>query len=199
MPPGMKRGWGRDLVRYAAVVLATLAVVSSVRGDDVTVPIDLQIQLLGRVARYERVFAGRTSDSAHVLVVSRVGHAESQRVAVQLAAALTRSRTIGGRQITVSRHEYSGLAALDAEMTRSSPSILYLAAGLGEEVPAIATALAGRSVLTVSAVGRDVDRGAVLGFELVSSRPQIAVNLRRARAQRLQFHAQLLRLARVVQ
>lgn len=99
----------------------------------------------------------------------------------------------------MSRHEYSGLAALDAEMTRSSPSILYLAAGLGEEVPAIATALAGRSVLTVSAVGRDVDRGAVLGFELVSSRPQIAVNLRRARAQRLQFHAQLLRLARVVQ
>lgn len=180
-------------------VCAVIALVASplAHGDDVTVPVELQVQLLGRVARYERRFAAR-SESAHVLVVSQPRQAESQRVASQIVAAIARTGQLGGRAVAVSRHEYAGQAALWAEVDRTHASIVYFTGGLGADMVAITAAGGGRSVITVSAVGSDVDHGAVLGFELVSSRPQIAVNLGRARTQQLEFSAQFLRLARVV-
>jgi hypothetical protein len=179
-----------------AVGLATLA--TGVRADEVAVPVDLQIELLGRVARYERGFAGRTGEPARVLVVVRSGNAESVRIAAQLAAALARARTLGGRTLIVTRHDYRSEATLAAALARDPVDILYLAAGMGDAVPAIARAVGTRNVITVSAVGGDVDRGVVLGFELAASHPQIAVNIVHARIQQLDFSAQLLRLARVV-
>jgi hypothetical protein len=169
------------------------------RGDELTVPVELQVQLVGRVARYERNYAAHSSEPASIVVVSRSRSAESQRVAAQLVAALSRASEIGGRPVRVSRVEYTTAAALRAELDRSNAAILYAAPGLSGDMAAIAQALDGRSILSISAVGRDVDNGVVLGFELVASRPQIAIHLGRARAQQLQFSAQLLRLARVVQ
>jgi hypothetical protein len=98
----------------------------------------------------------------------------------------------------VLRHPYSDPARLRLDIEQREASIVYLSAGLGPEVPAIAAALDGTTVLTVSSVGRDVERGAVLGFDIVSSRPQIAVNLARARAQHLELDSQFLRLVRVI-
>jgi hypothetical protein len=188
-------------MRSCALVLFAVLVAMSAglaHGDEVRVPADLQVELLGRIVRYERSFAARTSETAHVMVVSRPRDAESQRVAAQLAAAITGSLELGGRRATVARSEFSSAAAMRAEVEQSGAAIVYLAPGLSHEMANIAAALAGIPVITVSAVGGDVDHGAVLGFELVSSRPQIAVNLGRATAQRLQFGAQFLRLARVV-
>ncbi len=166
--------------------------------DEVTVPVNLQVELLGRIVRYERTFAAEATPIA-LLVVSRTNAPECVRVSSQLTAELRRAGRIGGRVITVSAAAYTTPAALRAQVGSSHARLVYLGAGLGRDVPAIATALGGAGVITVAAVGADVDRGAVVGFELVSSRPRIVVNLAAARAQRLQFNAQFLRLARIVQ
>jgi len=162
------------------------------------VPVDLQIELLGRVARYERGFARRSAEPVRVLVVVRSSSAESLRVAAQLTAAMARAHTLGGRTLVVTRHDYRNEGALGAVLARGGVDVLYVAAGLGDAVPAIVHAVGTRNVITVSAVGSDVDHGMVLGFELAASRPQIAVNITHARTQQLDFSAQLLRLARVV-
>jgi hypothetical protein len=193
---------GRSISRRAALAALALlisnALGSSAGADEVTVPAELQVQLLGRVVRYEHGFAAHGTDPVHVLLVERPHHAESQRVAAQLAAALGHSADLGGRPVTVVRLEYTSASALRAETQRASATIVYLAGGLASEIGGIATSLSGMGVITVSAVGADVDQGAVLGFELASSRPQIAVNLPRATEQQLHFSAQFLRLARVV-
>ena len=182
------------LVCAASLLLAAVAATA----DEVTVPVNLQIELLGRIVRYERTYASEATPIA-VLVVSRTNAPECVRVSSQLTAELRRAGRIGGRALTVSTAAYTTPAALRAQVGTSHARLVYLGAGLGRDVPAIATALAGAGVITVAAVGADVDRGAVVGFELVSSRPRIVINLTTARAQRLQFNAQFLRLARVVQ
>ena len=182
------------LVCAASLLLAAVAATA----DEVTVPVNLQIELLGRIVRYERTYASEATPIA-VLVVSRTNAPECVRVSSQLTAELRRAGRIGGRALTVSTAAYTTPAALRAQVGTSHARLVYLGAGLGRDVPAIATALAGAGVITVAAVGADVDRGAVVGFELVSSRPRIVVNLAAARAQRLQFNAQFLRLARIVQ
>ncbi len=165
--------------------------------DEVTVPAGLQVQLLDRVLRYEHGFP-TAAGSAVVLVVVRPGAPESERVAVQLRTAFTSSRTIADRAVELAVHQYRSAARLGRRARTRHASVVYLSAGLGAEVGAIASALPSPGVVLVSSVGADVDRGATLAFELVSARPTIAVNLPRATAQQLQFSAHVLRVARVV-
>jgi hypothetical protein len=59
--------------------------------------------------------------------------------------------------------------------------------------------LVGLYIISVSPVPEDVARGIVLGFEVVSGKPKLLVNLPRARQQNVAFKPELLRLARVIQ
>lgn len=183
----------------AAFVLAPQLTGAHGAADEVSVPSQLQVELLGRVVRFERGFAGHAGTPARVTIVVRPGNVESSRFAAQLGAQLGHTADLAGRTVEVATVEYASAGALATAVRGDGTAIVYLSAGLGGEVSGIASALAGRGVLVVSAVGADVDRGAVLGFELVSSRPRIIVNVPRAREQHLDFNANLLRLARVVE
>jgi hypothetical protein len=183
-----------------ALCLAALFVAPAdpVAADEVSVPIELQVALLERIVRYERTFAAEATP-VHVVVVSRASSPESLRVTGQLVAGLRHAGTLGGRTMDAATVSFTSAAALRAEVDSSHARIVYLAAGLGDQIAAINGVLSGAGLILVSAVGADVDRGAVVGFELVSARPRIVVNLGVARAHQLQFNAQFLRLARVVE
>lgn len=195
-PETLLRRRTRQGISFCLAVLIAL-VASVAAADEVSVPVELQVELLDRIVRYERSFAAQTSP-VHVLVVTRPSSPESVRVSAQLVARLRHTGRLGGRPATVSTSAFTNVSALVTQARTSSSRLVYLTPGLGSDARAIATSLTSLDVITVSAVGSDVDRGIVLGFELVSSRPRVAVNLGAARAQRLQFSAQFLRLARVV-
>ncbi|MBK8593354.1 MAG: YfiR family protein [Sandaracinaceae bacterium] len=166
-----------------------------VHADDVSVPISLQVDLLGRVAAYEQRYASQPNAEAVVLIVVRRGHTESVRAAGQIEAGIRRSATLGGRV-------FAGAAPLTRPCARgrsNEAAIAYLTPGLGDQAGGIASALVGAPVMTVSAVGSDAERGIVLSFELVAARPTLVVNLPQARRQGVVFSSQLLRLARVIQ
>ncbi|MCA9575692.1 MAG: YfiR family protein [Myxococcales bacterium] len=182
-----------------AAVVASLLLPTALRAEDVSVPISLQVDLLNRVAAYESHFAAQAGAEAVVLVIARPGHPESARAAGQIDAALRRVRRLGGRPVRVVVHAFVSAAALRDAVDTQHVAIAYLTPGLEGQVGAVARALEGASVLTVSAVGSDAERGAVLGFELVAARPNLVVNLRQARRQNVSFSSQFLRLARVIQ
>lgn len=182
------------------VALATLALAAAstpTRAEDVGVPIDLQVQLLARVARYERRYASSAEPAPTLIVVER-GNVESTRVGAQLAVQFRRTPEVGGREVVVSEHEFTTPAGLVAAVENRSIAIVYLTPGLERHARAIGDALRNHTVLTVSAFAADAGRGAVLSFELVSSRPRMAIDLTRARAQSLSFSAQLFRVVRVL-
>ena len=161
-------------------------------------PLDLQLQLVDRVVRYERVWAADPSPLG-VLVLRRAGAVESERASAGLVQLLNRAGRLGGRPITVTERGYDGTASLLAQCDRERVLLVYLAPGLGAEVGNIVRAVAGRTILVVSTVGADVDRGAMVGFELAGARPRIAIHLASTRAAGRRFDAQFLRLARVVE
>ena len=184
---------------FVGSLLATaMGSVRAARAQQVSVPVSLQIQLLSRVVAYDRSFASRAGGAAVILVFARAGNAGSTRTAAQIGDALRRLPNLGGLPIAVEIVAFSGAAALAQQVATQHACIVYLSTGLSNDVAAIAGALDGRSVMTVSASEQDAGAGAVLAFELDEARPRLVVNLAHARRQLVAFSSNLLRLARVV-
>jgi hypothetical protein len=189
----------RAIPRLAALFLLVVTLrAATASADEVSVPIELQVALLDRVLRYEATFASETAP-VQILVVTRAGSPESTRVTAQLVAELMRAGRLGGRALRAAPITYSNATSLRSEVSASHARIIYLSAGLADVVGAIRSAEAGTGVITVSAVGAYVDHGALIGFELRSSRPRIVINLGESRSQGFRFDPRFLRLARVVE
>ncbi|MFX9089437.1 YfiR family protein, partial [Acinetobacter baumannii] len=77
-------------------------------------------------------------------------------------------------------------------------AIVYLAPGLENDTPAIATALNGLDVLSVGASGAHAKQGAVVAFDLEEGKPKIVVNLGQAKSQHVALRSEVLSLARIV-
>jgi hypothetical protein len=192
-------------MRYFAVarltgmlVVITALVTEHGHAGEVTVPVALQVDLLGRVVRFERNYASHGAQPAVVVVVAKSGLAAAVRAAAQVNAALSQVQNLGGRPAQPTPQTFSTAVALRS--AARDAAVVYLMPGFSQaELKGIAAAFVDSNVLTVGTSNGDVESGAVLGFELEGSKPRIVLNLPQARAQHLDFSAQLLRLARVVQ
>lgn len=163
---------------------------------DVSVPVKLQAALIGKVAAFDRAFQARGRSVARLIVVQKGG--DSARVGHQMASALEEVPDIAGLRKSVELLDWSGAAALASAVRARPTALTYLSLGLEGDAPAIAAALAGTEVLTVGATGLIAERGACVGFELEEGRPRIYVNLAVAKAQKVDFRAELLRLVKLV-
>ncbi len=188
---------GRALARL--ILLATVLVAWPTFAEEVGVPIGLQAELVAKVAAYDKNFVARAGDRVHVLLVTRIGDSESVRTAAHMESALRDVKEIGGLphdEVTVG---FAGPKALAEAVRARHVAIVYLTPGLGTEVEAIRDALAGVSVLSVGAISDFVPKGAVLGFDVVSGKPKLVVNLTQAKKQDVAFKAEVLKLMRVIE
>jgi hypothetical protein len=163
---------------------------------DVSVPIGVQSALIGKIAAFDRAFHARSGPKARIVVAFKSG--DSARVGRQMANALDEMPDIAGLPKSVETRDWESPAALAAAVRERPTALVYLSVGLEAEAPAIAEALAGVNVLTVGATGAIAERGASVGFELEEGKPKLYVNLRVAKAQKVDFRAELLRLVKLV-
>jgi hypothetical protein len=177
--------------------LGALFVARLSRAEEVAVPTRLQADLLARVAGYDRNLPARAGDRVRVLLFAKPADSESTRIVAQMKSALGEIDRIADLP-----HEEAIVPYVDgrnvADECRSRrAAIVYFGPGFEREVETIRAALDGSDVLSVSAVAGDVPRGIVLGFDLVSSRPKLLVNLTQARRQNIAFRAEVLKMMRV--
>ncbi|MDB4996679.1 MAG: hypothetical protein JWM74_4111 [Myxococcaceae bacterium] len=161
------------------------------------VPIGLQVQLLAKVAAYDRKLPERAGGRVRLMVVSRVGNLESERAVAQLHATLAATPSIGGFPHDDLDVKFGSAEALAATCRSERVSILYFTPGFKDDLPAIRAALDGVSVLSVSTVGSYVPSGIVLGFDLVSGKPKLLFNLTQAKRQNVAMSPEVIRLSRV--
>jgi hypothetical protein len=180
-----------------ACVLLTLLTPADSRGDEVAVPVQLQAELVAKVASYDRNLAARAGDRVHVLIVVNAKSDASQSFAKHMTSALGGVDKIGGLPHDETTAPFGGAKALADACRAKKISIVYLAPGLADEVPGIRSALDGVNVLSVAADAGEVAKGIVLGFDLVSGKPKIVVHLGQAKKQDVSFKAELLKLAKV--
>lgn len=190
----------RSLLRWAGATGLgyTLGHARLALGEDVVVPVGIQIKLLVKVAGYDKNLPKRAGDKARVLVAAKANHAEAQRVSAQAVAALAEHESIAGLPIVVSTAAFTSGAELKRLIQKNSLAIVYLAPGLSsDDIAGIVSSLEGVDILSASASPTDVPRGIVLGFDLVSSKPKLLVHLGQAKKQKVALSADVLKLAKV--
>lgn len=170
-----------------------------VQAHDTDVPIALQVELLARLLWYERELQKSASNEVVALVIERRGDPESTHAAAQLTAQFDRIKALGGKNVSHARVSYESTEQIRKVVEQRRPYLIYLSKNLGGIAQQLAALFQGRALLTVSADASDTSHRAVLGFELESSKPRIVLNLKQARAQNLDFNAQVLRVVRVLQ
>lgn len=159
----------------------------------------LQAALLARAVEYDRGFAARAGGRVLVFIAVRARDADSERVGEQIRLELGALDRIGSLPHQEEIVLYGSARQLAERVIQQAPAILYLSAGLGDEVPLIAQALDGVSTLSVAVSATYVPRRAVLGFDVESGRPQLLVHLGQARRQQVAFRSEFLKLARIIQ
>ena len=186
----------RRVLLQAAAAVAVGGVVRRADAADVSVPVSLQTALIAKIAAFDRAFQPRSGQTARLLVAHKGG--DSARIGHQIGSALEEMPDIAGLPKTVERLSWTSSAALVSTVRARPTALVYLSVGLEAEGAEIAAALAGTDVLTVGATGLIAERGACVGFELEEGKPRIYVNLRAAKAQKVDFRAELLRLVKLV-
>ena len=195
--PRQPRSPARTACRRALVLAALLASPTAARAET-TVPLDLQVDLLWKVVRFERGLLDRAGPKVTLMLVLRPGNATSSRSGAQLEKALERVKEIGGKPVRIVLHPYTSIPALKAAVAAEGAQLVYLTPGFDTDVPVMAGALAGVPVITIATDGDQVERGVILGFELVSAKPRISLNVGQAKRQGLDFNSDLFRLVKVV-
>lgn len=185
-----------------SVVVAGVAVEilgRSARAEEVAVPVARQADLLVRVAAYDRSLPARAAGTVRVLLLSNPDDADSRGTAAQMDALLRKNDKIAGLPCEIVGAAFPGATQLATRCKADKLSIVYLAQGLDGSVPEVARALDGVDVLTVGALERYVRAGVVLGFDLVSSKPTLVINLPQSKKQNVAIGAEVLHLMRVIQ
>lgn len=197
---GVTVGYRSSIGRFALATCAAACLLTSPatsRGDELSVPVALQAELVAKVASYDRNLAARAGDRVHVLIVVNAKNDASNSFAKHMTSALGGVDKIGGLPHDETTAAFGGAKALADTCRAKHIAIVYLAPGLGDEVTGIRTALEGVNVLSVAADAAEVPKGIVLGFDLVSGKPKIVVHLGQAKKQEVSFKAELLKLAKV--
>jgi hypothetical protein len=167
------------------------------RAELVAVPIELQAELLSKVAGYDRNMAARAGDRLQVLLVTNPSDTESTRFATRMQLALQAVSQIAGLPHDERVAPFSSAADLAQQCRARHIAILIVGPGLGDQIPALRDALDGVDVLTVAAVPDYVEQGLILGFDVVSGKPKLLVHLTRARRQHVELKAEVLKLMKV--
>lgn len=166
---------------------------------ETAVPLALQVRLLARLGPYDRNFKLRAGQVVNVLIVRRKGDEESAFEQASLLRGLRELDGIGGLPVRVAEGEFNDAESLAKRCRAERISVLYLTHGLETDMPRLTSALGSGDILTVGTSARHAESGAVVGFSLEEARPRLVINLPRARAQNVDFRAELLALARLIQ
>jgi hypothetical protein len=189
------------VIRRGLLLLLTLALgISGERaalGQVASVPAAVQADLVAKLLPYDRNFENRAGTVVRTIVLVKSGSVRSQIAAEAFKSALSNLDRVGGRRHEERIVSYESAAALAKQCRSERIALVYVTPDFDGELDALQRALAGVDVLSVSAVPDYVSRGIVLGFELVSGKPKILLDLPRAKRQNVDFSAAVLRLMKL--
>jgi hypothetical protein len=203
-PPATPAGptWRAQSARRAAVLWIIVAgafglLARSTLAQDAVVPAQLQGELLAKVAAYDRNLDARAGDTVRIILVVKPGDAKSSLSAATMRSVLSHIDRVGGLPHQESIVPYEGAAALVARCRSEHVSIVYFTPGFTDDIDQLRASFAGVDILSVSAVPEYVARGIVLGFDLVSGKPKLLLNLPQAKEQNVNFKADVIALMKV--
>jgi hypothetical protein len=172
---------------------------SSARCEDPAIPLQLQVDLTAKLIEYAQAPSPQGLSVLRIGILAKGTSVESLHFASELKASFGRIAQIAGLAHEEVIINWSTASALVEEVKRRGLFAVYLTPGLSAEMSIISRALEGAPIVTVGALDSYVTAGAILGFELVSGRPKMVLNLVQAKKQGVAFRATVMRLMRIVE
>ncbi|WP_437968839.1 YfiR family protein [Sorangium sp. So ce260] len=179
------------------LLVAAAIVPCDVLAETATAPFAVQAEIVARILPYDRGFSERVKGQVSFLLLTRAGDADSASAAHQMRRALQDVGKVRDRPIRVDGIDYSSAPELTAACRARDVNVVYLSSGLAKDIAAIRGALSDSGILSFAAVEPYVAQGAVLGVDVANGKPRMSINLAQARAQRIDFPASILKLARI--
>jgi hypothetical protein len=185
-------------VAWLFALILIVGITKHSAAEEAPVPVSRQADLLVRVAAYDRNLPARANGKVKVLIIRNDDDPDSRGVGAAMESAMKRFDSIGGLPTEVTSIPYPGAAQLATICRQGNVSIVYLTPGLDAVLPEMIQGLDGVDVLTVSAIPRFVARGVVFGFDLVSGKPTLMINLSQAKRQNVAIDPNAVRLMQVI-
>jgi D-arabinose 1-dehydrogenase-like Zn-dependent alcohol dehydrogenase len=184
-----------------ALVIAFLALAGEAPGQQMPVPVDVQIPVLLKVLSFDRRIADARGQILVVGVLYQSGYRASATAKDRAVEEFTRARSSGpaSRSLALVQIDADKESALEKALTRLGVRVLYVTPVRAFDLDSLVAATRRNGILTLTGVPEYVEAGVSIGVELRQDRPRILVNLRAARAEGADLAAQLLGLATVVE
>ncbi len=215
--PAMKESFAEARMKLAREGLTCLLVLSLAAGivgrprplyakneesvEGITVPLDLQYQLLLKILTFDRNLKKRAGNEIVLGIAYESGYQESLKTkdALLKAASELGNQKVGDlpvRFVPIGVKEEGGLAA---QLQKEHVNILYVAPMGNLDVGVIASVCQAMRIMSLTGVPSYIERGISFGFDLQGGKLGIIVNLPSAKAEGTDFSSKLLRLVRVVE
>jgi len=196
---GLARGMTRLGIAVSALVTITTAFPSPVNGQDMPVPVSIQIPLLTKILAFDRTFSERVGEDFVIAIVYQSGFRASVLARNQVAEAADKIAFGGAGQIPV-RYVF-----VDVDQSRSwrwrlansAADVIYVAPLRAFDLSLITTASRSLDMITYTGVPGYVASGVAVGLDLFANRPKIVVNLAASYEEGCDFTSELLKLARI--
>ncbi len=194
----MSRSGGTARSLFALSFVALFAWAWTLAADTGAVPLGLQAELTAKLAAHDKNMPSRAGSLLKIAILAKKGNAESASTATHLQAAFQGLGAIAGLPHQEQVVAFTDPPSLAALIKAESFAVVYLTQGFDADVEGIGAALDGVSVMTCATVPDYVPRGgAVIGFDLVSGKSKILVNLPQARKQSVNLDSNVLTIATV--
>jgi hypothetical protein len=189
----------RSLMPAAFVLVFPLFAVPAA-GQDIAVPMELQLPLFKKVLTFDRNLEKRTEGELVVCVLFQSRFRRSLAVKNDFFECLgkTPAGTLGRFPLRYEAIDMSETPDWFAEAAARRVSILYIAPLRAVDVRSIFQKSQSRRWLTWTGVMEYVDAGCSIGIVLKGERPSIRVNLPASKSEGMDFSSQLLNFVQVV-
>jgi len=171
-----------------------------VAGNDMPVPIEIQVPLLMKILSADRALPARAGGSLVIGVIFQDNNRESSAAMAEFSRLAGKANVSGSTTLSVTIEEVplQGLDALASELIRRKVQVCYITPLRSVDVEAVIAAADSSGSITCTGVPDYMNRGAAVGIGARGDRPEIIINLDSSRHAGADFSSQLLKLARVV-
>ena len=184
------------------VLLASLlALAVPAAAQTMPMPVDIQLPLFLKILTYDRSFQYKARTAITIGIVYLPGDPASVKAKDEMVANMARlsDRTIKNLPIRHVVLEFRDVASLDKAVKAGRVNVLYVAPGMGEQLPALIKMSRTYAITTATGVPEFVQRGIAVGIGMkADKKPDILINLTSSRSEGSEFDASLLRISTVV-
>ncbi|MEW5875791.1 MAG: YfiR family protein [Candidatus Zixiibacteriota bacterium] len=169
-------------------------------GNEMPVPVDIQVPLLMKILSADRALPGRAGRSLVIGVVFQDNNRESSATMSEFTRLAADAQVSGSTAmpVTIEPVRLEKLDALASELAKRKVRVCYITPLRSVDVGAIIAAADSSGSLTCTGVPEYMKSGVAVGIGSRGDRPEIIINIDSAREAGADFSSQLLKLARVV-